>query len=207
MKSEKRPDERGGRYTRAEFTAEHRAVARALFESQPGTTIVEVATQIGAAPPTVRRWKSQASAAGMPWRAARHKAPEMTGRAGEIANSHRMRLAELGPAADDERAQREAEIATADWHAAQLRAAVIDRHRLEWSAPRKIIYDAIKKVAEGDTAGGLERAKMAKIAAETLTLVQAGERRSWGLDAAALGECGGTVVVIERAGCSGQFES
>ncbi|MBR0882906.1 hypothetical protein JQ608_38450 [Bradyrhizobium liaoningense] len=193
-----KPQERGGKFARVEFGPEHRATARALFEGRPGTTIEEVALEIGAAPSTVRRWKFESAKAGRPWRAARHKAPALAGRAGEIANQHAMRIAELGPAADGEQAHQAAEIATADQVAAELRATVIDRHRKEWSAPRKLAYDAIQKAAT-DPVTAYERAKLAKITAETLQIVQASERKAWGLDQQALGpDAEGVVVVVER---------
>ena len=66
-----------------------------------------------------------------------------------------------------------------------------------WSAPRKLAYEAISK-ANTDPAGAFERAKLAKITAETLQIVQVGECRAFGLNHDARGSDGGTVVVIER---------
>jgi hypothetical protein len=47
-----------------------------------------------------------------------------------------------------------------------------------------------------DTAKAFDRAKLAKITAETLMIVQNGERKAWGLDVGELPA--GAVVVIER---------
>ena len=44
-----------------------------------------------------------------------------------------------------------------------------------------------------------EKAKLAKITAETLMLIQNGERRAWGMDKAGKpGDDEGTIVVVER---------
>ena len=58
--------------------------------------------------------------------------------------------------------------------AADRRAAVINRHREEWVRHQAIIDKAI---AEND----FERAKLAKITAETLKIRQEGERKAWGI--------------------------
>jgi hypothetical protein len=61
-------------------------------------------------------------------------------------------------------------------HAAiEARATVLDRHRRELNLPRQRIYAALN---EGD----FNKAKLAKISAETLSIVQAAERKAWGLD-------------------------
>jgi len=70
-------------------------------------------------------------------------------------------------------------------------AQVLDRHRKEWSAPRKIAYEAVQK-------GDFERAKLAKITAETLKLIQDGECRAYGITQEARGGDARTVVVVER---------
>lgn len=73
--------------------------------------------------------------------------------------------------------------------AAAKRAEVLARHRQESNAVRSIAYDAIRRK------DGM-MAKVAKINAETLQLIQAMERKAWGLDKA---ESSGTqVIVIDR---------
>lgn len=74
--------------------------------------------------------------------------------------------------------------------AVDARAQILTRHRNEWPAVRNQIYKALKS-------SDIETAKLAKIAAETLKLVQDGERKAWGLDA---GETppGQVKIVIER---------
>lgn len=59
--------------------------------------------------------------------------------------------------------------------AADERVAVIRRHQEEWQRHKQIIDDAL---ANND----FERAKLAKITAETIRIRQDGERRAWGID-------------------------
>ena len=58
--------------------------------------------------------------------------------------------------------------------AAEQKAAVIRRHKEEWDR-HKAIMDAA--LADGD----FDRAKLAKITAETINIRQAGERKAWGI--------------------------
>lgn len=80
-------------------------------------------------------------------------------------------------------------------NAVRLRAEINDRHRKEWNAARQLSYEAIKNK-------DFERAKLAKITSETIRIIQDGERKAWGLDAA---DAPATppVVVIERSGAGG----
>ena len=68
---------------------------------------------------------------------------------------------------------------------------MLERHRKEVDAPRKLVYQAIQS-------GDLEKAKLAKTVAETLRIAQELERKAWGLDA---GENAGgdKVIVIDRS--------
>lgn len=59
--------------------------------------------------------------------------------------------------------------------AADAKAAVIMRHKAEWERHRTIMDEAL-------AASDFERAKLAKITAETLRIRQDGERRAWGID-------------------------
>lgn len=59
--------------------------------------------------------------------------------------------------------------------AADAKVQVIQRHKAEWEQHQKLIHDA---VAEDD----FEKAKLAKITAETIKIRQEGERKAWGLD-------------------------
>lgn len=59
--------------------------------------------------------------------------------------------------------------------AVEVRAGVLDRHRREWNLPRNRLYAALQE-------NNFDKMKQAKISAEALTLIQNGERKSWGLD-------------------------
>jgi len=74
--------------------------------------------------------------------------------------------------------------------AVDARAQILKRHRSEWVAARNQIYKALKS---GDNA----QAKLAKLAGETLKLIQDGERKAWGLDSGET-EAGQVRIVIER---------
>lgn len=62
--------------------------------------------------------------------------------------------------------------------AADAKASVIFRHQEEWVSHKAIISEALD---EGD----FDKAKLAKITAETLKIRQEGERRAWGIRDAA----------------------
>lgn len=58
--------------------------------------------------------------------------------------------------------------------AADAKAAVMMRHKEEWTRHQTLIDDALK-------AGDFNKAKLAKITAETLKIRQEGERKAWGI--------------------------
>lgn len=188
----KRAQQRGGRYAPVEDAPGHRAAARALYEARPGVTIDQIASEMGLRPATIRQWKHRDAAAGAAWKPASIRLPMLGGTAGELANRFEMRMSELGKPLDDEVAAREVALEIANQHAIDIRAQVIDRHRKEWSDPRNIAYEAM-------TERNLDKARLAKLAAEALDLVQRGERRSFGIDAAASGaDAEGMLVVVDR---------
>jgi len=188
---QRRPQERGGKFAGYEDSTTHRAVARSLFESRAGTTCAQVAAQMGLAPATIRGWKADAAARGEPWRVQRRKLPELSGRVAQIADQHRMALAELGPNPTDAQKQ-QVEQGIADTTAAEARALVVRRHRAEWGVVRQKLYEGIQS-------NDMDKVKLSKLAAETLSLGQAAERKAWGLDHAALGPSAeATIVVVER---------
>jgi hypothetical protein len=182
---------RAGKFTRDEASASHRAVARAIYEAKAGTTCEQVATEIGVATSTVRRWKSEALSAGFPWRTQRRRLPELSGRAANIADRHQLVLAEMSTELSE--AQKYgAERQVADMIAAEARAAVVTRHRSEWMAVRATLYKALQ-------AGDATQARVARDLAEAMELMQKNERRAWGLDSEALGPGReSTVVIVDR---------
>lgn len=173
--------------------ATRRAAARAMFEGQPGATIDTVAAAVGVEAKLIRSWKADGK-----WVVATRAAGAMSARAAELANNFKVKMSQLGTPLSDEVAAAEAAREVSQEFAADVRSEILARHRKEWAAPRKVAYEALQQAGKGDVAGGFERAKLAKITAETLTLVQVGECRAYGLNHDARAGDGQTVVVVER---------
>ena len=173
--------------------ASRRAAARALFEGQPGATIDTVAAEVGVEPKLIRAWKAEGK-----WVVSTKAAAGLSARAAELANNFKVRMSQIGTPLSDEVAAAEAAREVGQEFATDIRAEVLARHRRAWAAPRKVAYEALQQAAKNDVAGAFERAKLAKITAETLTLVQVGECRAFGLNHDARAGDGQTVVVVER---------
>ena len=79
-------------------------------------------------------------------------------------------------------------------------AEVVNRHREEPTAARERVYAGLKahkaSVTKEDKTLAFEDLKAAKIAAEALAIIQAMERKAWGLDQT---ETKQPVIVIERS--------
>ena len=72
--------------------------------------------------------------------------------------------------------------------ASDAKAAVIVRHKTEWERHQALIDEALE-------AGDFDKAKLAKITAETLKIRQEGERRAWGITDRTETEVSGGVAV------------
>lgn len=160
--------------------------ARKLFEGKPYSDINSVAAEVGILPYWVRRWSREQG-----WAKASRAVPGLSAMAVMAADNMKTKMSEIGKPLDDEVAAAEAAKEASTAFAVDLRAGVIDRHRKEWAAPRKIAYEAVQK-------GDFERAKLAKITAETLTLIQSGECRAYGISSDDKAADAKTVVVVER---------
>lgn len=182
------------------------AAARALFEGQPYSTPASVASEVGIQPYWVNRWKREQK-----WAKAARSVPGLSARAAEVANKFKTKMSDVSPPLDDSApdstalVQAAAKDVSAEF-AVDVRAEVLSRHRKEWSAPRKVAYEAMQQAGKGDVLGAFERAKLAKITAETLSLIQAGECRAYGITHDAKAGDGATLVVVERGGSSGGEE-
>lgn len=165
---------------------ERMAAARAVFEGKPRSTLNTTAEEAGVPLYWVRRWAREQG-----WAKASRAMPGLSAMAAAAADRFQRKMSELGKPLDDAVAAQEAARETAAEVAVDVRAQVLDRHRKEWSAPRKIAYEAVQK-------GDFERAKLAKITAETLKLIQDGECRAYGITQEARGGDARTVVVVER---------
>lgn len=163
----------------ASMTARSRA--RVLYESDQEATISTVAGALGVPIKLVREWKAADG-----WQKAQRRMADLPGRAMEAADAAGTAITDTGPALGDGETDateepREVVTAAADAMAIDLRGQVLDRHRREWSGPRKLAYKAFKAAEEGDLAKAFDTGRVAKITAETLTLIQAGERRAHGI--------------------------
>lgn len=145
-----------------------RVKARTLWEGEPSATFASVARAIGGSKVSVSRW---AEAEG--WEKLK---PDMQGlMAHRAVDNYERNLKLHGPNPTEEQKQQASAQASQDT-AIEIRKAVLERHQKEWSAPRTISYEAIKE-------RNFEKAKLAKITAETLLLIQSGERKAYGMDA------------------------
>lgn len=184
MPEEQDKPKRGGR--RPVIPEERYAAARILYEAVPGMSYVRLSEQIGI---SVRALEERSRKEG--WR----KSPllpekDMTDAAQQVADKYTGKLEEYGDeiGADQKRSAMAEVVAEVG---VDMRAQLLDRHRREWGAVRKLVYETVKSKTYGD------HAKLAKISAETLKLIQEGERKAWGIkDVEDEGK--GVTIVVER---------
>ncbi|EPD5623964.1 terminase gpP N-terminus-related DNA-binding protein [Klebsiella pneumoniae] len=155
---------------------ELRATAKTLYESGR-MTIKQVAEEIGMSSRTVERWSAADG-----WQRIK-TTPELSERAHRVAS----RLAEIPEDAKPEERAKSVEAVT-EQQAVDERAELLVRHRREWQVTRALLAEAVRERSN-------DKAKMAKVVAETTAITQKGERLAWGLDT----EAGTKVqVIIER---------
>lgn len=161
------------------LTAEQWSLARAKWEADPIVTFEELGKEFGVSKQAVQKRAKDGG-----WVRRADNLAQMAARAHAKADASIDRQVDRGvdlkrPEAEDARVA--------------ARAAVLERHRTEMNASRKKVYEAL-------TSGDFEKAKLAKITAEALQIIQASERKAWALDAGEQPGAPGnnTVVVIER---------
>lgn len=167
--------------TAATPSPDRRATARVLYEGDPSATIAKVAEQMGVTMKLVQRWRADDAAAGRPWQKVQARMPDLQGRALQAAEALDTTLADTGQELTDPKTSAEVAQTAAERFAVDLRAQVLDRHKREWAGPRKIAYKAMQQADKGDTDAAFNTGRVAKVLAETLTLVQTGERRAHGI--------------------------
>ena len=176
------PERQGG--TRLAIPDERWAAARALYEGTAGMTLRRVAEETGIPKSTVEtrakleKWRKNYPLANL---------GPIGPIAQEAADRYSAKIEDAGPEVTAEQ-KAEAVTETVAEVAVDQRAQVLDRHRREWAAPRRLSYEAVQ-------GRDFEKAKLAKITAETLKLIQDGERKAWGLEGADPDQ---PVFVIER---------
>lgn len=166
------------------------AAARAVYENTHGMTMEDLSEKIGVPARTLKQWKRDQK-----WR------KKQTTRPGELADEVKELTAIMTGKA---KAQERAEPSEDDVRTAEIILApsvgdlnqILDRHRKEWTVARSMASEAVR-LRDVDPLKSFERAKLAKITAETLKLIQEGERRANGMDAP---DTATPVVVIDRNG-------
>jgi hypothetical protein len=151
-----------------------------MYESDPSVSKAQVATHFGVSKGVVDRYSLEEG-----WKKAENTAA-MTAEAHRLADRVSTAIEPLVLHPTPEAMADVQRTVTRD-EGAERRAQIVDRHRDEWKVVRGLSAEALK-------GRDFERAKLAKITAETIKLLQDGERRAWGLDQ---GE-GNTTVVIDR---------
>lgn len=195
------------------LSAEDWAAARALWEADPTMTYEALGERIGQTRSTVYKyakrngWEKLTNSADL--------AKKASAAADRVAVSAREVAAEDGngnidgnaetsggneppakkpPTAAERKAAVQPSSEEVQQAAVAMRAEIIERHRKEWSVSRGLVGEAVKQ-------RDFERAKLAKITSETIKIIQEGERKAWGLDAADPADK--PVVIIERSSAGG----
>jgi hypothetical protein len=145
-----------------------RAVARALYETDPEASYASVAKDAGVSLRTIKRWSADAGG----W--SKINGPEVARKAYEVADRIDSHLQKAGPSPSDIERQA-AENDARQELAVDARGQVIRRHRDEWRVVRGLLNEAVAKRDR-------EKSRLAESVARTLKLTQDGERRAWGLE-------------------------
>jgi hypothetical protein len=188
------------------LTAEQWAIARAKFEADPLIRFEDLGKEFGVSKQAIQKragtegWVRQSD--GLAQRAIRAHA-----RADKLMQTEDIQPRKVLPKVDQQKVDgvkvdgrkideidRSSISARAVAEAEEPRAKVLARHRVEADAPRKVAYAATQS-------SDYEKAKLAKMLADTFKVIHEIERKAWALDAAEAtppGQTNNTVVVIER---------
>lgn len=166
------------------------AGAAATLAAVPGASVPLVAEALGETHSRLRSaLKKDPTVSTDPIRHQSAKAAEVTARAHEAVSRAQTELS--GPELPSVGAVAERVAGTM---AVDVATKVLTRHRKEWDVPRGLLGEAVQARTSMGTQEAFERAKLAKIAAETLTLVQMGECRAYGIKSGDVGP----VIEVER---------
>lgn len=174
---------------------------RMLWEANPTYLAKDVAAALGVSEAAVsqrikkQEWKRVGSQTEIARRAYDKADQEAAEEARREAKEKAQKLIAEGKAEEARKEQVRVEQTTE--LAVDMKASILNRHRKELDGSRNIIYEAIRNK-------DFEKAKLGKITAEALCIVQNGERKAWGFDSEEKNPTAGEVrVVIERRELSG----
>ncbi len=201
---------------RASISPEQWAVARAQWEGDPSVTFGDIAENLGTSRQAVQLQSKRKG-----WQR-RLALEELAVRAQEEADANVTHFAPRKPESEadvyvttPEFQQRapiarelpsvpvglssEQAVAAVTQQAVDKRAEVLTTHRKEWVAVRGVAYKALKSK-------DMVEAKVSKILAEAVKVLQDGERRAWGLDGEPPkpGQPGASVQVLVNRRSKGQ---
>jgi hypothetical protein len=166
------------------------AGAAATLAAVPGATMSNVGEAVGVNHQRLgKRIREVHGLSTNPLRMNDAKSAAITDAAHEAVNRAQVELA--GP---DMPTVAEAAERVAGAMAVDVTTRVLTRHRKEWEVPRGLLAEAVKARGSKGTQEAFDMAKLAKISAETLTLVQQGECRAFGIKAGEVGP----VIEVER---------
>ena len=153
--------------------------ARALYETTPDITLQQIAERLGVKISDVRAWRDADKVAGNPWKLAHvWEKPGVTAKVNDVSDRVKAELAAVKQEADAE-AREVAEVKVDEVET--TKSALRDRHRREWIGPRSLAYQSMRLAQSGAVAAAFDLAKLAKISAETIAIIQQGELRALGL--------------------------
>lgn len=148
--------------------------AKAYYIANKGVTLRPLSKKFGVEVQRLERWAYRFKWAEQKNHAYFVSGDRMDDQAREIADRQTEKKSVYG---QEITAEQSADVVAelSEEEVAAKRADIIGKHRKEWAAPRALSVEAVRE-------RNFERAKLAKITAETLKLVQDGERRAWGID-------------------------
>jgi hypothetical protein len=183
------------------LSADEWAAARGAWEADPSMTMGKLADAVGISKQSVHGRMKKDEAAGDPW-AKRQTMADIAAQASKVADrDNRIVLVpeiaapppgpdEPDPGVSLKKTEGQAPLGLPD--PVSQRAEVISRHRREWGIVRGLFGEAVKS-------RDFEKAKLAKIGSETMSIMHKGERTAWGLDSLDPDDKP-PVVIIERTG-------
>jgi predicted RNA-binding protein YlqC (UPF0109 family) len=165
---------RGNGGIKYKIPEERYAAARAIYESTPGISLANVAAQVGVG---YRALEVRSKKDGG-WKKI-HKDPpkDMIEAARVVAHQYLENLENCDQDVGVEEKKQLAQQKTTIELAVEVRAKVIERHQQELNAVRKLVYECIQPGGKGYG----DQAKLAKITAETLQIIQTQERKAYGI--------------------------